>query len=40
MKKFISVLLTVVILVSALLGINAFAEGSRSEDFLKKLNES
>ena len=40
MKKFISVLLTVVILVSALLGINAFAEGSRSEDFLKKLNET
>lgn len=40
MKKFISVLLTVVILVSTLLGINAFAEGSRSEDFLKKLNET
>ena len=39
-KKFISVLLTVVILVSALLGINAFAEGSKSEDFLKKLNET
>ena len=40
MKKFISVLLTVVILVSALLGINAFPEGSRSEDCLKKLNET
>lgn len=40
MKKFISILLTVVILVSSLLGINAFAEGSRTEAFVKKLNET
>ncbi len=40
MKKFISVLLTVVILISSLLGINAFAEGSRTEAFVKKLNET
>lgn len=40
MKKFISVILIAVILILSLLGINAFAEGSRSEAFVKKLNET
>ena len=40
MKKFISVISIVVILISSLLGVNAFAEGSRSEAFVKKLNET
>lgn len=40
MKKFFSIILTVVILISSLLGINAFAEGSRTETFIKKLNET
>lgn len=40
MKKFFSIILTVVIFASSLLGINAFAEGSRTETFVKKLNET
>lgn len=40
MKKFISVMLMVAVLISSLLGINAFAEESRSEAFIKKMNET
>ena len=40
MKKFVSVILTVVILISSVLCFNAFAEGSRSEAFIKKINET
>lgn len=40
MKKFVSVILTIVILVSSVLCFNAFAEGSRSEAFIKKINET
>lgn len=40
MKKIISVMLTVAVLISSLLGINAFAEESRSEAFVKKMNET
>lgn len=40
MKKFVSVILTVAILVASVLCFNAFAEGSRSEAFIKKINET
>ncbi len=40
MKKIISVMLMVAVLISSLLGINAFAEESRSEAFIKKMNET
>lgn len=40
MKKFVSVILTVAILISSVLCFNAFAEGSRSEAFIKKINET
>lgn len=40
MKKFISIILTAVILISSILCVNAFAAGSRSEAFVKKLNET
>lgn len=40
MKKFVSVILTIVILVSSVLCFNTFAEGSRSEAFIKKINET
>lgn len=40
MKKFVSAILTVAILISSVLCFNAFAEGSRSEAFIKKINET
>ena len=40
MKKFISIILTAAILISSILCVNAFAAGSRSEAFVKKLNET
>lgn len=40
MKKFVSVILTIIILISSVLCFNAFAEGSRSEAFIKKINET
>lgn len=40
MKKFVSTILTVAILISSVLCFNAFAEGSRSEAFIKKINET